>query len=144
MIFRVLIFVFLIRTNGKKWYFVEDDFDTVMVVFSKAQFWKLLDRSYIQSSFSTITRHVDNSILKGALPTLKIWRTWIKIRSHSFIKTWVNMMKRSFMENHQLHKSVNLFFEEHFTEKDDNSPIFISFFLIQTTLVFKFNYYHIR
>ena len=94
MIFRVLIFVFLIRTNGKKWYFVEDDFDTVMVVFSKAQLWKLLDRSYIQSSFSTITRHVDNSILKGTLPTLKIWRTWIKIRSHSFIKTWVNMMKR--------------------------------------------------
>ena len=93
MIFHVLTLIFLFRTTSKKRHLDENDFDTVMVVFSKVPFWKLLDHSYIQSSFSIIVKHIDNSILKDTLQ-LKILRTWIKIRSNSFIKTWVNMMKR--------------------------------------------------
>ena len=41
MVFRVLIFIFLFRTNGKKEHFDENEFYTVMVVFSKVPFWKL-------------------------------------------------------------------------------------------------------
>ena len=93
MIFHVLTFIFLFRTTSKKRHLDENDFDTVMVVFSKVPYWMLLDHSYIQSSFSIIVKHIDNSILKDTLQ-LKILRTWIKIRSNSFIKTWVNMMKR--------------------------------------------------
>ena len=93
MIFHVLTLIFLFRTTSKKRHLDENDFDTVMVVFSKVPFWKLLDHSYIQSSFSIMVKHIDNSILKDTLQ-LKILRTWIKIRSNSFIKTWVNMMKR--------------------------------------------------
>ena len=35
---------------------------TVMVIISKVLFWKSLDFSYVQSSFSEITRHLDNGI----------------------------------------------------------------------------------
>ena len=31
-----------------------------MVIISKVLVWKVLDISYIKSSFSTITRHIDN------------------------------------------------------------------------------------
>ena len=34
---------------------------TVMVIISKVLFLKLLDFSYVQSSFSTIAKHVDNA-----------------------------------------------------------------------------------
>ena len=47
-----------------------------------------LDHNYVQSSFSTNIRHIDNRILKDTLQ-LKILRTWIKTRSNSFITTWV-------------------------------------------------------
>ena len=87
------VIIFLFRTNGKKGYLDENDFHTVIVVFPKVSFWKLLDLSYVQSCLSTIMRHIDTSIMKDTLQ-LKILRTRIKIRSNSFIKTWVNMMKR--------------------------------------------------
>ena len=67
---------------------------TVMAFFSKVAFWKLLDHSYVQSSFPIITRHIENSILKDTLQ-LNILRTWIKLRAKSFIKTSVNMKQKS-------------------------------------------------
>ena len=63
---------------------------TVMELFSKVAFWKLLDHSYVQSSFPIITRHIENSIWKATLQ-LNIFRTWINFRATSFIKTSVNM-----------------------------------------------------
>ena len=81
MVFRVFIFILLFRTNGKKGHLDENDFHTVMVVIPKVPFWKLFDHSYVQSSLSIITKHIDNSILKDTLP-LKILRTRIKIRSN--------------------------------------------------------------
>ena len=39
-------------------------FATVMVILSKVPLWKLLVHNYVQSSFSTSTRLIDNSILK--------------------------------------------------------------------------------
>ena len=67
---------------------------TVMVIFSKMLFWKLLDHNYIQSYVSAIARYIDKSILKDTLK-LTILRTWIKIRANSFIKTWVNIKRKS-------------------------------------------------
>ena len=67
---------------------------TVMAFFSKVAFWKLLDHSYVQSSFPIITRHIENSILKDTLQ-LNIFRTWINLRATSFIKTSVNMKQKS-------------------------------------------------
>ena len=40
---------------------------TVMVIFPKVLFWKLLDLNYIQSSFSTFARYIDSGILKDTL-----------------------------------------------------------------------------
>ena len=61
-----------------------------MVFFSKVTFWKLLDHSYRQIHFSTITRHIDNSILKDTLQ-FYILRTWINMRAKSFIKISVKV-----------------------------------------------------
>ena len=56
---------------------------TVMAFFSKVAFWKLLDHSYVQSSFPIITRHIENSILKDTLQ-LNIFRTWINLTRNIF------------------------------------------------------------
>ena len=40
-------------------------FATVMVIFSDASFWMLLDSNYVQSSFSAISRHIGNSKLSS-------------------------------------------------------------------------------
>ena len=64
---------------------------TVMVIFSKVPFWKLPPHSFDLSTFSTITSHIEYSILKNALQ-LKIFRTWINIHANFFIKAWVNFM----------------------------------------------------
>ena len=102
---------------------------TVMVTFSKVPFWKLLDHNYVQSSFSTITRHIDNSILKENLK-LKILQTWIqtKIHANSFIKTWVNIMKRK-STNYHLQKNRTQHFKRYCTKIDDISLIVILPFL---------------
>ena len=55
---------------------------TVMAFFSKVAFWKLLDHSYVQSSFPIITRHIENSILKDTLQLI-IFRTWINLSAAS-------------------------------------------------------------
>ena len=54
---------------------------------------KLLKHEYVQTYWSTITRHIDNKVLKDTL-LLKILQTWGNIRAYSFIKTWLNVMKR--------------------------------------------------
>ena len=60
-------------------------------------FWKLLDHSYVQSSFSLIMRHVENSTLKDTLQVNNL-RIWINIRDKSLIKTSVNIMKQKSMQ----------------------------------------------
>ena len=90
---------------------------TVMAFFSKVAFWKLLDHSYVQSSFPIITRHIENSILKDTLQ-LNIFRTWINLRATSFIKTSVNMKQKSMTvprkrsvaqkSKHALRRTLNL------------------------------------
>ena len=62
----------------------------MVIFFRKWHSEKLLDHSYVQSSFSTNTRHFDNSILKDTLQ-LFILRTWNNMRAKSFIKTLVSV-----------------------------------------------------
>ena len=54
IIFRVFIFIFLFKTNGKKGQLHESDVRYCYGNFSKLAFWKLLNCNYVQNSFSTI------------------------------------------------------------------------------------------
>ena len=91
---RVCCYYFCLETTVRKDAWMRTISVTVMAFFSKVAFWKLLDRSYIQSSFQIITRHIENSILKDTLQ-LNIFRTWINLRATFFIKTSVNMKQKS-------------------------------------------------
>ena len=88
MVFRIFILIFLFRTLVKKNTWIRMISITVMVTISNALLWKLLDICYVQSSFSTFTRHIDNGNLKDTLQ-LKISQRWIC--ANSFL---VNIMKR--------------------------------------------------
>ena len=89
-------------------------FVTVMVIFSKVLFWKLPYHSYVQSSVSTVTRRIENSILKDSLQ-LEILRTWINIRANS-------------LETYQLHKNPSLHFREDCTKIANISIVFLRLF----------------
>ena len=136
------IFIFLFRTNLREYIWMRTTSAIVMVIFSKVSSWKLLDHSYVRSSFSTIIRHIDNTILKET-PQLKILRTWINI---SFIVLSLRLGKASWNENqrcclksYKLHKNPSLHFEHNCTKIDLILPVFIWLFFSQTNLVFKFN-----
>ena len=49
---------------------------------------KLLKHEYVQTYWSTITRHIDNTVSKDTL-LLKILQTWVNIRASSFTKTFI-------------------------------------------------------
>ena len=66
---------------------------TSVTVMAKVALWKLLDHSYVESSFPIITRHIENSTLKNT-SQLNIFRTWINLRATSFINTSVNMKQK--------------------------------------------------
>ena len=73
----------------------------VMVIISKLPFWKLLDISYVQSSFPTITRHIDNGIWKS-------WRFYGHGSTNVLIISWIsiswNENRRRCPGNYQSHK----------------------------------------
>ena len=93
LLFFIFLLFFCLEPTLRKDTWMGTSSVTVLAVFSKKLFWKLLDRSHVLSSFSTNYKYIDNSILKDILQ-LKILRTWIKTRANSFIKTRVNIMKR--------------------------------------------------
>ena len=101
------LLLFLFTTNGKKRHtWMRTTSVTVMVVFFKSGILKvtwsqlcsfssqlcsyLITPMITNSPFSTIPRHIDNSILKDILQ-LYILRTRINMRAKSFIKTSVNV-----------------------------------------------------
>ena len=109
---------------------------SVMIIFPKVPFRKLLDHGYVQ---------VSSQQLRGTLKDtlwLKVLWTWIKIRANSFIKTLVNNMKRKPTKVpwtlSLTKKNVTPHFKEHCT-KIDISLVVIRFFFSQTNLVFKSN-----
>ena len=74
---RVYSYYFCLDPTVRKDAWIRTTSITVMVFFSKVGFWKLIDDSYVKSSFSII----ENSIFKDTL--------------QSFIKTSVNMKQKS-------------------------------------------------
>ena len=83
-IFPRVHFYFLFRTNIRNDTWMRMTSLTVGK-FLRVPLCKLLDDSYVESSFSTITRRIVNSILKVTLQ-LKIWPALISLRGNSFIK----------------------------------------------------------
>ena len=90
---RVHCYYFFFKSTVRKYAWMRTTSVAVMTFFSNVAFWKLLDHSYVQSSFPIITRHIENSILKDTLQ-LNIFRTWINLRATSFIKNLVNMKQK--------------------------------------------------
>ena len=83
--------LFLFRINCKKGHLDKKDFcHCYGNLFQKWHSESYFDHSYVKSSFSIITRHIESSILKGILQ-LNISRTWINISAKSFINPLVNM-----------------------------------------------------
>ena len=134
-------FYFCFRTNVRKRYFNESGFRHCYGNFFESAILKLTWSqlcSHTQSSFSTISRHIDNSISKKTLQ-LKILRMWMKIRANSFTRlehqTSQNEIQRRHHEDYHLPKNVSLHFKEHCTKVDDIS--LTSFFFSQTNLALK-------
>ena len=86
-VFHGLIFVSWFKTNIEIGHLDENNLYTLKVV------KLLLDHSYVQGTFSTIMRHVDNIIFQDTLQLNILW-TLVKKDSNSFVKTWANMIKQ--------------------------------------------------
>ena len=114
---------------------------TVMVIFLKGLFWKLLDRSYFPSSFSMIMSIFTIAFCK----TPCSWSfhihgsTYVLILSSKRGQTLWNKNRHRCLGNYHLQKNQNLHFKERCTKIDDISLIFTSFFFSQIKLGFKFN-----
>ena len=63
-ILRVCCYYFCLEPTVRKDGWMWTTSVTVMAFFSKVAFWKLLDHSYSQSSFTIDTRHIENSFWK--------------------------------------------------------------------------------
>ena len=85
-----LLLSFLFRTNGKKGELDENDVRHGYCIFFESGILKVTWSQLSSKSLSTITRHIDNSILKDTLQ-FYILRAWINMLAKSFIKTSVNV-----------------------------------------------------
>ena len=140
MIFCVWILIFCLEPTVRE-QLNENDFRHCYGNFFEITILKLPDHSYVQSSFATITRHIDNGIWKDTLQ-LKILRTWIIIGS---ILSWLTIFKR---------KSTKVPGKLSFTQESEPasqrtllqsiSLIIVCFFFAGINLVFKFNLALIR
>ena len=91
MVFRVFIFILLLRTNGKKEHLDENDFRHCYVFFfSKVPLWKLLYHRNVHRSFTTIKRHIENRIWE----TIYSWRFYRNGLTYVLVLSWSNIMKR--------------------------------------------------
>ena len=104
--------------------------------------FKLFDHNYVQSPFSTNTRHFENSILKDTLQFF-ILRTWINMRAKSFIKTLVNVTETRIDEGAWkkiVAQSEHL--EEHFTKIETTFHLFYALLFLTNLGIFFDNVNH--
>ena len=87
MILCVTIFIFCLEPTVTE-QLDENNFCDYYGIFFESTILKLLDHSYGQSSFATITKHFDNGIWHNALQ-LKILRTWITIWTNFFLNEYL-------------------------------------------------------
>ena len=62
MVLGVFIFIFCLETTVRENNWMRTNSVAVIVIFCESVIPKVLDNSYVQGSFSTITRHLDNCI----------------------------------------------------------------------------------
>ena len=124
--------VFSLETTVEKFTWMRTIPVTLMVITSKVPFWKLLDISYVQSSFSTNTKHSDNGIWKRPC-------SWRFDGSHVLILSWVNIIKR---------QCTKMLWKLLIAQKSEtvlwrtlyqDISLIIMFFFSQTYLVFEFS-----
>ena len=130
----VFTFILFFRSSGLKDHSGGTISVAVMVIISKVLSWKLLDFSHVQSSFSTIARHIDNGI----------WKILYSWGFYGHGSTYMLTLCEGALEVISCTKI--LFFEEHRTWTFHIflyiSYIFIHFIYFsvsQTNLVLKFN-----
>ena len=87
MIFCVVIFIFCLEPTVRQ-QLDENDFRHHYGIFFESTILKLLDHSYVQSSFAKSRRHFGNEIWNIVL-RLKILRTWISIGTHYFLSKFL-------------------------------------------------------
>ena len=89
-VFRVSFKFFFFRTNGKNTW-TSSTSVTVMVIVLKVPFWKLLAINYncVQSSFSAVTRQINNGIWKAPYS----WRFYGQGSIYELILSWINIMR---------------------------------------------------
>ena len=123
IVFCVFTFIFLFRTNVRKRYLDESNFCCCYGNFFESSVLKvtwsqLYSNLFLNNCEGTLTTTFERHL------TLKILRTWFKIRGNSFIKTWVN---------------ITLHLKEYCTKVDERSLIVICVFFPKANLVFKSN-----
>ena len=112
---------------------------TVMVIFFESGILKVTWSQLCSNSpFSTITRLIDNSILKDTLQ-LYILRTWTNMRAKSFIKTSVNVTETKTDEGARKKiKNATCTWKNIWTKIETTFHLFYAL-LFLSNLVFKFN-----
>ena len=101
-ILRVHCFYFCLKPTVRKDTWMATTFVTVMLYFFRK--CHLLDHSYVQSFFWTITRHIENSILKDTL------------QLNNFRHGLTYLLNRwKCLEKDQLNKNPSVHFEDHYT-----------------------------
>ena len=150
MVFRVFFCCyFCLEPTVRKNTWMRTTSVTVMVIFFESGILKVT--YYVQSPFSTITRHIDNSILKDTLEFFILW-TLINMRAKSFVKTSVNVTETRIdegawkkivaqsvhLEEHctKAESTFHLFYEVLFLTNPVDSLFFFFFFLIMSTTMY--------
>ena len=77
-------YVFCVEPNARKNNLMKATSVTFMTIFSEVSFWKLLDHSYVPSSFSTISINIENGNWKTPY-SWKSFRILINTRANSFL-----------------------------------------------------------
>ena len=135
LIFRVFIFTFLFRTNGKKKHLDKTDFRHCYGDFFEAatrdhkNTWSQL---YVEGFFSSGTRNIDNNFFKDNTQ-LKILHAWNKICFNSF-SFFQDLSKHHETKSTKVPGKSSVVqkilkeHKEHCTKIDGTSLIFIRFF----------------
>ena len=134
-----LSFSFSLRTNGKNGHLYENNFRQCYDNFSNKPFWKLLNHSYVWSSFSSTTSDITVEFWKTA-NSWKFdghWSAYVLILSSKLVKTLWNENRRSWLESCTKIRTFHL--KESCTKIDHIWLTFICFFFSKTNLFFKSN-----
>ena len=131
MVFHIFIFIFLVRTNGKKEHLDANDFHHSYGNYFESAIMKVTWYQLCSKFFLNIYKGHWQWHLKDTLQ-LKTLQQCNNIRTNSSWQISWNKNGRRCLENYQLYKSLSLLYEEHFT-------YYCILLFFSKNLVFKFN-----